>query len=57
MTVLLSDGRGGYTPAAGSPYTAGRNPRVAVGDVNGDGRPDIVTANNGSRDITVLLGK
>jgi len=57
VTVLLSNGRGDYTPAAGSPYTAGRNPRVAVGDVNGDGRPDIVTANNGSRDITVLLGK
>ena len=57
VTVLLSDGRGGYTPAAGSPYTAGRSPRVAVGDVNGDGRPDIVTANSGARDITVLLGK
>ena len=57
VIVLLSNGRGGYTPAPGSPYTAGRNPRVAVGDVNGDGRPDIVTANNGSGDITVLLGK
>lgn len=57
VTVLLSDGRGGYTPAAGSPYTAGRNPRVAVGDVNGDGRPDIITANNGSGAITVLLRK
>jgi hypothetical protein len=57
VSVLLSNERGGYTPAAGSPYTAGRNPRVAVGDVNGDGKPDIITANNGSSDITVLLGK
>lgn len=57
VTVLLSNERGGYTPAAGSPYTAGRNPRVAVGDVNGDGKPDIITANNGSGDVTVLLGK
>jgi len=57
VTVLLSNERGGYTPAAGSPYTAGRNPRVAIGDVNGDGKPDIVTANNGSGDITVLLRK
>jgi hypothetical protein len=57
VTVLLSNERGGYTPAAGSPYTAGRNPRVAIGDVNGDGKPDIITANNGSGDITVLFGK
>ena len=57
VTVLLSNERGGYTPAVGSPYTAGRNPRVAVGDVNGDGRPDIITANNGSGEITVLLGQ
>jgi hypothetical protein len=57
VTVLLSNERGGYTPAAGSPYTAGRNPKVAVGDVNGDGKPDIITANNGSGDITILLSK
>ncbi len=57
VTVLLSNERGGYTHAAGSPYTAGRNPRVAVGDVNNDGKPDIITANNGSSNITVLLAK
>ena len=57
VAVLLGNERGGYTPAAGSPYRAGRNPRVAVGDVNGDGKPDIITANNGSGDISVLLSK
>ncbi|HWS90296.1 MAG TPA: VCBS repeat-containing protein [Pyrinomonadaceae bacterium] len=57
VAVLLGGGRGGYTHAAGSPYRAGSNPRVAVGDVNGDGKADIVTANNGSGDITVLLSK
>jgi hypothetical protein len=57
VAVLLSNERGGYTPAAGSPYRAGRSPRVAVGDVNNDGNPDIITANQGSGDITVLLGK
>ena len=29
---------------------------VAIGDVNGDGRPDLVTANRGSDDVSVLLG-
>jgi hypothetical protein len=55
VAVLSGNERGGYTHAAGSPYRAGRNPRVAVGDVNGDGKPDIITANNGSGDVTVLL--
>ncbi|CAN5641261.1 hypothetical protein BH20ACI3_BH20ACI3_42140 [soil metagenome] len=57
VAVLLGNERGGYTPAAGSPYKAGSNPRVAIGDVNGDGKRDIITANNGSNDITVLLSK
>ncbi|HZB43964.1 MAG TPA: VCBS repeat-containing protein, partial [Pyrinomonadaceae bacterium] len=57
VAVLLANEGGGYAPAAGSPYTAGRNPRVAVGDVNGDGKPDIITANSGSGDITVLSGQ
>ena len=57
VTVLLSNALGGFTPAAGSPYRAGRNPRVAIGDANNDGKPDIITANNGSGDITILFGK
>jgi hypothetical protein len=57
VNVLLSDERGGYTPAAGSPYAAGSNPRVATGDVNNDGKLDIITANSGAADITVFLGR
>ena len=57
VAVLLSSAGGAYTPAAGSPYKAGRSPKVAIGDVNGDGKPDIITANNGSNDLMVLLGE
>jgi hypothetical protein len=57
VTILLGDGSGGFTPAAGSPFTVGTNPQsVAVADFNGDRNPDIVTANNNSNDLTVLLG-
>jgi FG-GAP repeat len=54
---LSGNERGGYTPLAGSPFKTGENPRVAVGDVNNDGKPDIITASTGSGDLTILLGK
>src|SRR6476660_8062832 len=32
VTVLLGDGKGGFAPAAGSPFSAGKNPNdIAVG--------------------------
>lgn len=37
-------------------YIVGQNPRqAAVADFNGDGRPDIVTANQDTDDVSVLL--
>jgi hypothetical protein len=56
-TVLLGDGSGGFKPASGSPFPAGSNPEAAaVGDFNGDGKPDLAIADNGSASVTVLLG-
>lgn len=61
VTVLLGNGDGTFQ--SGVTYTAGYSPTsVAIGDVNGDGRPDLVIANqyqcsscsNGG--FSVLLG-
>jgi len=57
VTILLGNGSGGFTPAAGSPVNAGNGPRsVAVGDFNGDGRLDLAVANVNSGNVTILLG-
>jgi len=42
VTILLGDGKGGLTEAAGSPFPAGAAPwSVAIGDINGDGKLDL----------------
>src|SRR5437868_5495939 len=57
VTVLLGDGKGGFRPAKGSPFpTAGQAYYVALGDVNGDGKPDLVVPHNDDGRVTVLLG-
>jgi len=57
MTVLLGDGRGGFKAAEGSPIKIGSSARkVALGDVNRDGRLDAVVAEHNSYFLTVLLG-
>lgn len=50
----------GQTFAPAATYDAGNNSNplgVAVADVNADGRPDIVTANNGSSTVGLFLNK
>jgi hypothetical protein len=50
LQVLLSDAQGRLTPAPGSPYPIAGDPgyssvealTVATGDLNGDGKPDVV---------------
>jgi hypothetical protein len=64
VSILLGDGKGGFTPAPGSPVPAGAKPwEVWVGDVNGDGNADLVVipyqrdiANDAQNVVTVLLG-
>jgi len=57
VSILIAGKRGGVDFAPGAPIPVGRHPvGLALADVNGDGHLDIVTANQTSRDVTVLLG-
>jgi len=58
LTILLGNGTGGFTPAAGSPYVEGTNiepTALAVGDFNDDGKPDIALAGLFANNVTILL--
>jgi len=60
VTVLLGDGRGGFRPAAGSPFTVASRPHphgIAAGDFNGDGRLDLAVESWGDNAVEVLFGK
>lgn len=55
LTILLGDGSVGFAPASGSPVDAeNRGYKVRFGDVNLDGRADLITS--GGRGVAVLLG-
>ena len=65
VTVLAGDGMGAFRPMPGSPFPAHAFPTsVAIGDCDGDGRPDLAVTNSPSnsagsgRDgLTVLRGE
>jgi hypothetical protein len=52
LLILQGNGDGAFTPALS--YASGTGP-IAVGDFNGDGKPDIVAADDGTNNVYVLL--
>jgi hypothetical protein len=58
VRIMLGDGRGSFRAAPGSPFQTGRGVwRLAVADLNGDTKLDIVTTNSESRSVGVLYGR
>lgn len=58
ITILLGDGIGGFTAAVNSPIAVNAiHPvSITIGDFNGDAKQDVATVNNGSDNVSVLLG-
>jgi len=56
VSVLLNRGDGSFQTKVD--FTTGRNPdSVAIGDLNGDGKPDLVTANVYAFTVSVLANR
>lgn len=56
VALLSGNGLGAFAAMAGSPLAAGAAPYgIAHGDLNGDGRPDLVVANLSGNSLSVYL--
>jgi FG-GAP-like repeat len=55
LTLLFGDGRGGFG-RSDVPLKTGHTWFVAIGDVNGDRKPDLVTTHADTQSVSVLLG-
>jgi Tol biopolymer transport system component len=57
VSAVLGDGQGRFSFAADSPFHIGTRPAaVAVGDSDGDGKPDLAIANADDNQVSILLG-
>ena len=59
IAVVLNNGRSGFIPASGSPFSVGPSPYpLTIGDVNSDRHLDIVSTStqSSSRFLTILSG-
>jgi hypothetical protein len=57
VTILLGNGDGTFSQAAGSPVAVGNGPAaIAICDFNGDGKLDLAIANSQDNTVTILLG-
>ncbi|WP_445240854.1 DUF4347 domain-containing protein [Microcoleus vaginatus] len=59
VSILLNNTATGATPptfAAQVPFPTGtKSASVSIGDINGDGKPDLAVANSGSNSVSILL--
>lgn len=55
LTLLLNDGRGGFRRSE-LPLRTGEPWFAAIGDVNGDGKQDVIATHHEKSELTVLLG-
>jgi hypothetical protein len=54
VSVLLGNGTGNFQPP--QRFIAGTAPRaMTVADLNGDGKPDLVTGNSTTNTVSVIL--
>ena len=55
LGILLGNGGGGFTTKTNYALGAGAT-TIAIGDLNGDGIPDLVVGTAGSKNVMVMLG-
>lgn len=57
VAVLLGDGTGNFSPSVSSPISVADSPSaVAAADLDADGAVDLVVANEGSNNLSILIG-